>query len=58
VQAEERERRAQAVPVILVTHNSELMESMCQRALWLDHGMTKMLGPADEVAAAYHPSTL
>ena len=48
----------QNATVILVTHNSSLMESMCSRALWLDRGQTKMLGPADEVAAAYYASTL
>ena len=42
--------------VILVTHNSKLMQAMCQRALWLEHGQVKMIGPADEVAAAYHAS--
>jgi ABC-2 type transport system ATP-binding protein len=44
--------------VILVTHNRSLMESMCDRAMWLDHGETKMIGPAGEVANAYHLSTL
>jgi ABC-2 type transport system ATP-binding protein len=44
--------------VILVTHNSELMKSMCDRALWIEHGQTKMIGPAEEVADAYHASTL
>ena len=44
--------------VILVTHNSELMQSMCERAMWLDRGETKMIGPAGEVAAAYHASSL
>jgi ABC-2 type transport system ATP-binding protein/lipopolysaccharide transport system ATP-binding protein len=44
--------------VILVTHNRELMQSMCTRAMWLDHGQTKMIGPAAEVAEAYHLSTM
>lgn len=44
--------------VLLVTHNSDLMTSMCDRAMWLDQGQTKMVGPAREVAAAYHASTL
>jgi ABC-type polysaccharide/polyol phosphate transport system ATPase subunit len=48
----------QDATVILVTHNRTLMESMCERAMWLDHGEIKMLGPADEVAAAYHASGL
>lgn len=48
----------QGTTVILVTHNRELLESMCERAMWLDHGETQMIGSADEVAEAYHVSTL
>jgi ABC-type polysaccharide/polyol phosphate transport system ATPase subunit len=48
----------QGATVILVTHNSDLMRSMCDRAMWLDQGMTKMVGPADEVAAAYHAASV
>lgn len=48
----------QGTTVILVTHNSDLMQSMCSRALWLDHGEARMIGPADEVAAAYHAATM
>lgn len=44
--------------VLLVTHNSELMRSMCDRAMWLDKGEMKMIGPADEVADAYHAASL
>lgn len=48
----------QGATVILVTHNRELMQSMCDQAMWLDLGTTKMIGPAVEVAAAYHEATL
>jgi len=44
--------------VLLVTHNAELMKSMCSRAMWLDKGQAKMTGPADEVAAAYHAASM
>jgi ABC-type polysaccharide/polyol phosphate transport system ATPase subunit len=44
--------------VILVTHNSPLMRSMCQRAMWIDHGEMKMVGPAGEVADAYHQASM
>ena len=46
----------QGATVILVTHNSQMMQAMCERALWLEQGQVKMIGPADEVAAAYHAS--
>jgi ABC-type polysaccharide/polyol phosphate transport system ATPase subunit len=39
--------------VIVVTHNSSLMTSLCQRALWLDRGQNRMVGASAEVAAAY-----
>ena len=48
----------QGTTVILVTHNSALMRSMCQRAMWLEHGEVKMTGPAGEVADAYHLASL
>ncbi len=48
----------QGATVILVSHSSELMKSLCDRVLWLDRGETKMLGPADEVTTAYHESLL
>jgi ABC-type polysaccharide/polyol phosphate transport system ATPase subunit len=44
--------------VILVTHNSELMQSMCERAMWLERGQIEMFGQADEVAAAYHTAMM
>lgn len=47
----------QGATVILVTHNSELMSSTCERAMWLEHGQLKMIGSADEVGAAYHEAS-
>ncbi|MDZ4169155.1 MAG: ABC transporter ATP-binding protein [Coriobacteriia bacterium] len=44
--------------VILVSHNRELMQSLCDRILWLDHGTMKMIGPAEEVATAYHEANI
>lgn len=48
----------QGATVMLVTHNSELMQSMCERAMWIDRGTTQMMGDAAEVAAAYHAASL
>lgn len=44
--------------VIVVTHNSSLMTSLCTRALWLDRGHSRMVGPSAEVAAAYREAHL
>jgi ABC-type polysaccharide/polyol phosphate transport system ATPase subunit len=40
--------------VLLVSHNSQLMRSTCENALWLEHGAQQMIGPVGEVADAYH----
>lgn len=48
----------QGATVILVTHSSELMQSMCDRAMWLEDGQVRTIGPASEVAAAYHAASL
>lgn len=44
----------QGATVILVSHSSDLMRSLCDRVLWLERGEVKMIGPAEEVAGAYH----
>ncbi|MDR1530656.1 MAG: ABC transporter ATP-binding protein [Clostridiales bacterium] len=39
--------------VLIVSHSVEQIERLCKHALWLEHGMVKMLGNAGEVCAAY-----
>jgi ABC-type polysaccharide/polyol phosphate transport system, ATPase component len=39
--------------VLIVTHSIELIKSTCDRAVWLDKGCVRMVGDAEEVAAAY-----
>ena len=38
---------------MVVTHGLATVETMCDRAAWLDHGVLQMEGDAAEVAAAY-----
>lgn len=45
--------RDQGVTIVLVTHNSELVRQMCDRAAWLDHGRLLDFGPPAGVVAAY-----
>ena len=40
--------------VLFVSHSLEQVQRICKRAIWLDHGVVKMDGPATEVAKAYH----
>jgi ABC-type polysaccharide/polyol phosphate transport system ATPase subunit len=39
--------------IVLASHSLELLSMLCERALWLDHGKTVMLGDAASVVAAY-----
>lgn len=39
--------------LVIATHSRSLVESVCNRAIWLEHGTVKMDGPAKEVASAY-----
>lgn len=41
------------VTVLLVSHSIELIERVCNRACWIEHGVQRALGPAAEVCAAY-----
>jgi homopolymeric O-antigen transport system ATP-binding protein len=51
-----REMRALAdagACVLFVSHNMEVMRSLCERALWVDKGSLRAIGPVDDVAAEY-----
>ncbi len=39
--------------LLLVSHSLSLMEGICDRVLWLDHGKAKMVGEPRRVADAY-----
>ncbi len=43
--------------VVLVSHSLDTIVDLSDRALWLDHGRMKMIGPAGEVAAEYRASS-
>ena len=44
--------------LILATHNLYLADKVCQRALWLDGGRIRELGPAKDVTTAYRDAIL
>jgi len=37
----------------LASHDMKLIQSMCNKVIWLNQGVVKMLGPASEVVHAY-----
>ena len=53
------ERRIQSlirdygVTVLIVSHNSDQIERLCNKAIWIEKGHTRMIGPADEVCDIY-----
>lgn len=49
-----REFRNQGATILLVTHNVGTIKTMCQRAMWLDHGVVQAQGATDQVVAQYH----
>lgn len=38
---------------VMVSHNAATVRSMCERAMWLDHGVARAVGPADQVSEMY-----
>lgn len=48
-----RQMREQAGTVILVSHSLSVIQSTCTRVLWLDKGLFRMDGHADDVVGAY-----
>jgi len=48
-----QELMATARAVIVVSHDLPVLATLCDRALWLDHGKMRMLGPTQEVFESY-----
>lgn len=51
--AEMEKKFASGKTVVLVSHNLNEIRRLCKRAVWIDHGKTKMKGDTSEVLAAY-----
>jgi ABC-2 type transport system ATP-binding protein/lipopolysaccharide transport system ATP-binding protein len=45
--------RTGGTAIVLVSHDTRLVTSTCQRATWIDRGELRRIGPASEVVAAY-----
>ena len=39
--------------VLFVSQSMEQVERICQRAVWIEKGDLRMVGPVDEVCKAY-----
>ena len=49
---------ANARLMVMVSHDLESIESMCNRVLWMEHGRVRMAGPAHDVVSAYKASVM
>jgi ABC-2 type transport system ATP-binding protein len=45
--------RENGATVLLVSHNTQVVRSICQRAAWIDHGVIQAIGNPDEIVAQY-----
>ena len=45
--------RRRGVTIVVVTHGLGTVETMCDGAAWLDHGVLQMVGAAGDVASEY-----
>jgi hypothetical protein len=41
------------VTLVFVSHSMDQVQRLCQRAIWLDHGVVRADGDSEEVAGAY-----
>jgi ABC-2 type transport system ATP-binding protein len=48
-----REFREKGTTTVIVSHNPELITSLCKRALWLDKGKMVALGNSDKITQQY-----
>jgi ABC-type polysaccharide/polyol phosphate transport system ATPase subunit len=48
--------RERGTTILMVSHNANLIGTMCQRVAWLDHGKVMAVGGTDEVLRSYHES--
>lgn len=47
------ELRRKGVTIVLVSHSLPLVQSLCDRAAWLDHGVVQMIGESGPVVDGY-----
>jgi len=53
-----QEFRDRGATIILVSHDMKMIQKMCGRAAWLDHGHIKAIGKTSEVVQAYLQNTI
>jgi len=51
-----REMMTRAQLVIMVSHDLHSISQLCTKAIWMDHGSVRQIGPVAEVISAYQES--
>src|SRR5205823_1958749 len=51
-----REMMAKAHLFVMVSHDLDSLQKLCDRLVWLDHGRVRRTGPSAEIIAAYRES--
>lgn len=46
----------QGTTILLVSHSSEMITTICQRSAWINHGCLMGIGPSAEIIQQYHDS--
>ncbi len=53
-----RQIKASGTTIVIVSHSLEQIKSICDRVIWLDEGVIREDGTAEEVCAKYHNALL
>ena len=53
-----REFRESGSTILVVSHSPASIKALCNRALWLEHGTIRRIGPVDAVVDQYTPVPL
>ena len=40
--------------IVLVSHSAATINSLCDRAVWIEEGVSRAVGAVEDVTAAYH----
>jgi len=53
-----RRFRENGSTILVVSHSPTSIKALCSRALWLEHGVVRLMGPVDQVVNQYAPGQI
>src|SRR5260370_28692985 len=51
-----REMMSKAQLIVVVSHDLDSLQKVCDRGIWMDHGRIRQVGPMNQVITAYTES--